>query len=29
MFPDQVLADAGYCAADNLDRAAEFADEHA
>ena len=26
--PDQVLADAGYCSADNLDRAAEFADEH-
>ncbi|RYE40560.1 MAG: hypothetical protein EOP24_40360 [Hyphomicrobiales bacterium] len=28
--PDQILADAdaGYCSADNLDRAAEFADEH-
>ncbi|WP_422334563.1 IS1182 family transposase [Rhodococcus sp. (in: high G+C Gram-positive bacteria)] len=26
--PEQVLADAGYCSADNLDRAAEFADEH-
>ncbi|NHU49675.1 IS1182 family transposase [Rhodococcus sp. A14] len=26
--PDQVLADAGYCSADNLDRAAEFADAH-
>jgi transposase len=26
--PDEVLADAGYCSADNLNRAAEFADEH-
>jgi transposase len=25
--PQQVLADAGYCSADNLDRAAEFTDE--
>ena len=26
--PDQVLADAGYCSADNLDRTAESAAEH-
>ena len=26
--PDKVLADAGYCSADNLERAAEFTDEH-
>jgi transposase len=26
--PDQMLADAGYCSADNLERAGEFSDEH-
>ena len=26
--PGQVLADAGYCSADNLDAAADYADEH-
>lgn len=26
--PEQLLADAGYCSADNLERAAEFTDEH-
>jgi hypothetical protein len=26
--PDQLLADAGYCSADNLDRAAQFTAEH-
>jgi transposase len=26
--PDQMLADAGYCSAENLERAAEFTDEH-
>lgn len=27
-MPDQVLADAGYCSADNLDQAASYAAEH-
>ena len=26
--PDQMLADAGYCSADNLEPAGEFSDEH-
>ena len=26
--PGQMLTDAGYCSADNLERAAEFTDQH-